>query len=329
MFVKKAYDFDDVLLIPQPSELTSRTQVNVETKLQLINKDYRDFNLPIMSAPMKGLGKGVVIGLGALGGLGFLHRFQDTLFRLQEIDEVNSFGVPFGISVGLSETDFFLFNKAIFLEKRWENLTAICIDVANGYNSRIGKFIAALDTDKRDDIALISGNVVCFGGTNSLYNWGASGIRVGVGPGFVCATRNNTGVGYPQISAIYECSFSDGTVIADGGIRNSGDAVKALAAGADFIMLGSLLAKTFESDHDGKFGGMASTEHMENSGVTIKSVEGVTTDVKKNIHLNKFLSEFVWNIKSGMVYVGASNLIELRTKAEFVETGKNTIAKRK
>jgi IMP dehydrogenase len=170
----------------------------------------------------------------------------------------------------------------------------------------------------------MSGNIASYVGAKRLFDAGATLIRTGIGSGQLCTTRMNTGIGVPQASAILDCSNkedepSDWFTVADGGIKNSGDAVKALALGADFVMLGSLFAKCLESDNNGKISGMASREFQEQFyGEVKKSVEGIQVEVQKSYYLNGFLNEFIWNMKSGFTYLNSKNIRELHKNAEFI-----------
>jgi len=216
---------------------------------------------------------------------------------------------------------------------------AVFIDAATGHTTRVFDVIAKLRSALGDKMPIVAGNVVTKDGAEDLVNAGASAIKVGVGPGSICTTRIISGVGMAQFSAVQEvasvCRSKGVTVIADGGIRYSGDIVKALAAGADCVMLGSLLAGTSESPGNmvksqgrtfKEYRGMGSLKAMRrgagdrygqnSSGKLVP--EGVEARVPFKGPLADVVFQLMGGLRSGMGYVGAANLTELRDKARFV-----------
>jgi hypothetical protein len=191
----------------------------------------------------------------------------------------------------------------------------------------------------------MAGNVVTHKGAENLYAEGVDLIRVGIGSGMQCRTREQTGVGYPQLSAIDDCSKihrrekgyliykenipimdkAPWITISDGGIINSGNAVKSLATGADACMLGTILGTTFESDHNGIIRGMASREHQLEVYGKVKSVEGTETSILKARSLEELITEWSYNIKSACTYMDAKNLTELKTNVNWTWTGSGTL----
>ena len=333
MEIKKGYDFDDVLLIPRQSNVDSRESVDLSMML-----GNTELKIPIISAPMKGIvGIDLIIELGKVGGLGILPRFyNEENERMFDIARLMRTSINFGVAIGLKDNDY--------MEAMGAGASLVCIDIANGYIDSLCETIEQINTYRfaQDyNCVIMAGNVATYEGASRLFKAGAEIVRVGIGSGALCTTRNMTGVGVPQITAINECAYvpyvkelgtdklpkSEWTVIADGGIRNSGDAVKALAAGADAIMIGTLFESCLESDHDGKIQGMASKEHQEQFyGEVKKSVEGIQRKAKpKTISLAKFIEKFIWNMKSGFTYLGAKNIDELHENAYFVETGKGSL----
>ena len=150
-------------------------------------------------------------------------------------------------------------------------------------------------------------------------------IRIGIGSGNLCITRNVTGIGKPQLQAIWDCAIETNSkhfpaTVADGGLVSSGDMVKALAAGANFLMMGSLFATAYESDNDGHISGMASRHHQEEHYHAVRSVEGITQQVSKHNYLKEMVEQWSWSIKSACTYVGAKNLSELRENARFIRS---------
>jgi IMP dehydrogenase len=330
MLVKtRGYDFDDLLLVPKPSDVWSRSDVDLSVELG----DDLKLKVPIIAAPMKGIATPeLIIELSRLGGIGILHRFQGSLDGWErDLELLAANAENFGVAVGLGE--LYWAKKAIGMGAK-----IICIDVANGYlsrvNAQIGEIIDYLNGREyrwwHESPLIMAGNVATGDGTFRLANSGAHLIRVGIGSGQTCTTRNVTGVGVPQLTAIEQASlaasfFPNVKVVSDGGIRNSGDAVKAFAAGADAIMLGTLLGKTFESGHDGTVYGMASRRLQVESRMDVKSVEGIELAVEKTVSLEDFVTEFCYGIRSGCTYVGVDKLVDLPLKAEFTEVGRGSI----
>lgn len=330
MNIKREFDFDDVLILPADyCTVSSRDDVSLSqefghTRLKF-NDNYRvgfDLDIPIIASPMKGIvGTDLIIELSKLGGIGILHRFLERCKFFHEMEVLYKSGEKFGVAISLKDEEerhkFALDSGA----------SIICIDVANGHlNSVIRKSAEISDYIFRNNYncLLMAGNVVTLGGVGNLDDAGVDLFRVGIGGGALCTTRNYTGIGRPQISAISECSTYSG-VVADGGIRNSGDIVKALAAGADAVMIGSLFARALESENKGIIFGMASKKIQEEYFHSVKSVEGMEKELTPDISLEELINELIWRVKSGLTYVGARNLTELRQNARFVEVGKGSI----
>jgi len=322
----KGYDFDDLLLIPQPSKVNSRTEVSLEVNFPNMKLDF-----PIVASPMKGIvGKELIVGMSQLGGIGILHRFHPDFDSLRDDMQFlydNCRDGNFGMSVKMGSNIEMRLGFSM-------GAKIICIDVANGYLESVLKYVDSVREyrDKEGYKTLImAGNVVTKQGTANLIDAGVDIVRVGIGSGQLCTTRNYTGVGCPQLTAIEECvivtSIAQRHCIADGGIRNSGDAVKALAKGADLIMMGSLFASVYESAHNGIIYGMASRRLQEEYFSSVKSVEGLEKEVDKTVSLKDFIDEFTWGIRSACTYMNARNLDELRTNATFIEVGDGSIKK--
>jgi IMP dehydrogenase len=183
-----------------------------------------------------------------------------------------------------------------------------------------------------DDVHIMAGNVATLEGYEDLVKWGANSVRVGIGGGSICSTRIQTGHGMPTLQSVLDCSISefagDIPIIADGGIKNSGDIVKALAAGADFVMLGSILAGASESPgevlHAGGrkckvYRGMASKDAQLNWRGHTASVEGVSSTVPLKGAVGDILKDLSTNIRSGLSYSGSFNINELQSKSEFIK----------
>lgn len=299
MKVKRAHEFSDVLMVPIPSRIGSRDMPVLVT--------YAGYELPFMASPMRGIvGTKLIKEMDFLGGIGFLHKFwrydDDFLRAFEELE-----GTNFGMALGIN----------LYRLEYAAEASMILLDVANGYSKDILKVVAKIKTAYPNKI-LIAGNVVTREGAVALTAHGADLIRVGIGNGSLCTTRDVTGIGYPQLSAISECA-EVATVIADGGMKSSGDMAKALAAGAVFCMLGSPLAKAYESSNGGTIYGMASAKLHFEIGKHPKSIEGIEKEVEKVDSLKNILNQYTYGIKSSMTYLNASTLEELRENVIWVE----------
>lgn len=336
---KPGFSFDDVLLVPQHSKIASRDDVDLSTTLGKLK-----LQLPLLSANMDSVTEvNMAIAMGKAGGAGVLHRFAKgeqiiEWLRNLKSSAFNSISViPRIISIGLDLKPFD--GGADLVEVCNEvKVDAICVDIAHGDHIRMLTTIEFLRTTL-PTIDIIAGNVATSGAAFRLYQAGANIIKVGIGPGSVCSTRVVSGHGMPQLSAIIEVAeqvkFRGCSVIADGGIRYPGDIVKALAAGADAVMLGSLLAGTDEAagrrfvEHGNiykTFRGMASREVQEEKrGDRPPRVEGVSAKVPYRGPVIDTLDNLEAGIRSGLSYSGANNLDELREVAEFVVVTGNTL----
>ena len=206
----------------------------------------------------------------------------------------------------------------------------VCIDVAHGHHQLMERAIKTVRDKYGEDLNLIAGNVATIEGFNDLSDWGADAIRIGIGGGSICSTRIQTGHGIPTLQSILDCSMSDrpAKLIADGGIKNSGDIVKALAAGADFVMIGSLLSGTTEApgeviyDKNGNsyktYRGMASREAQTDWRGRAASIEGISTVVPTKGPVGGVVGKLNLGIRSGFSYTGARNMKELHAKAKFM-----------
>ncbi|KKM25538.1 hypothetical protein LCGC14_1594000 [marine sediment metagenome] len=325
MLINRGFTFDDVLLTPGYGNV-SRDDGSVETSLG----DYK-FDIPIISANMDTITSAEMsIVMAELGGLGILHRFmtieENTVAYRKSCKYFVYPGArqfhEVGVSVGVGDHEI----------KRFEALYEIgarlfCIDIAHAHCKQVGKMVKHMKKTY-DDLYIIAGNVATYSGADYLVSIGADAVKVGVGAGSVCTTRETTGFGVPQLTAIMDCARIDKPIIADGGIRTSGDAVKALAAGATMVMLGGMLAGTDEAcGYPGTYRGMASKEaRKEHFGETAegKAAEGISIDVKLKGPVRDVINEVVGGIKSGLSYAGAKNLDDLRRKAQFVEVTQAT-----
>lgn len=322
----KGYCFDDVLLLPQYSEVVSRKDVDISTRLDLLN-----LKIPIISANMATVTDAYMAAkMSQLGGLGILHRFDKDEYikgQIQFLTGVGHLCVP---SIGVKPED--LDRAKIYQDM---GVKTICIDIAHG---ALKSCVKMTENVSKLGLSVISGNVATESGAAWLAYAGAKVIKIGVGPGSVCSTRVVTGHGVPQLTAImeiaeafYKSTLRDVTFIADGGIRNSGDIVKALAAGAHAVMIGGLFAGTEETPGEvvnGKkvYRGMASKNQQVISKGEVSGVaegEEVSVDYKGSVE--SVVSDLVAGVKSGLSYSGAFNLSELRVKAQFMIVSQNSL----
>lgn len=328
--------FDDVLLVPGYNGIRSRQAVTTDVELPRADRPIT-LRLPVVSANMDTVtGGDMAIAMAKLGGLGILHRFMTIEANVAEYKRASAAG-PVGVSIGVSGDAM---ERAEALVSAGADI--LCVDVAHGHSKMVNQTVRALREKYGDNLCIIAGNVATYAGADYLAAAGADIIKVGIGPGSVCTTRIKTGFGVPQLTAILDCRKVDRPIIADGGIRVPGDAVKALAAGAAYIMLGGMLAGTEETPGsrvakvgpDGKetfvkvFRGMASREAQEDfmgAMADWKTAEGVSTEVAARGPVASVIGDVMGGIRSGMTYCGAANLKELQRKAQFMEVSRASV----
>lgn len=318
----EALTYDDVLLVPSYNHYASRREV--ETKVS-DRSNKLSLDLPIMTANMDTITEYQMANfIGEKGGIGFLHRFMSIDENIEQFKKCKTQAV---ISVGTSDDEI---DRAKSLQEAGANY--FCVDVAHAHAQYVGKTLKKLREVLGKEACLIGGNVATYAGADYLASCGADIIKVGIGGGSVCTTRIKTGFGVPNISAIQECAKIGRSIIADGGIRTAGDIVKALAFGADFVMIGSMLSGTRptpgevlidESGHKYKnYRGMASREVMEDhrGGVAEwKTAEGVATRVNYRETEEAIIADIIGGLRSGLTYAGAINIGELQRKLNFVK----------
>ena len=320
--MNRMYSYDDVLLRPQYSDIRSRSEIDISTDL---GKGVI-LQLPIFASPMDTISEGAMgSAMGKVGASAIIHRYNTIQEQMSEINKVNSPSIVGG-AVGISG-DYL--ERASALVNYGADF--LCVDVAHGHHIMMKEALHELRKLFGDDYHIMAGNVATLDGINDLADWGADSVRCNIGGGSICSTRIQTGHGLPGLQTIIECSKTDRDVkiIADGGIKNSGDMVKALAAGADAVMVGSLLAGTTETpgeifmDAKGTrwktYRGMASKEAQVEWRGKYSSFEGVATRVPCRGSVGPILTDLEKGIRSGFSYTGARNLRELQTKAQFVE----------
>lgn len=318
--------FDDVLLVPGYNGIRSRQ--NVSTSLRL--KDV-ELEIPIVSSNMDTITEGPMANtITELGGMAILHRFMSIEKNLEIFKSVkNQKRTGFSIGVGADGMD-----RAAALIAAGASI--VCVDVAHGHSKEVNRTVRTLRDTYGDNLLIIAGNVATYAGADYLAAAGADVIKVGIGSGSVCTTRIKTGFGVPQLSALQDCCKVDRAIISDGGIRYPSDAVKALAAGADLVMLGGMLAGTDEAPGEiiertepsgakvrvKRFRGMASREAQEEfmGGMSDwKTAEGVAIEVPCRGSVRPILQDVMGGIRSGFTYCGAATLKDFQRKAQFIE----------
>jgi GMP reductase len=324
-------DFKDVLIRPKRSTLKSRKQVDLMRDFTFRNSGQTYRGVPIVAANMDTVGTmAMARALAPHGMMVALHKYYTTDELTDFLTEDGMAATAF-VSFGVTGGDF---ERIEALSKRLSNhVQYICMDVANGYTE------AFVDAVKRvrelfPTKTIMAGNVVTGEMTEELILSGADIVKVGIGPGSVCTTRKMTGVGYPQLSAIIECADAahglGGHVCADGGCTVPGDIAKAFGAGADFVMLGGMLAGHDESageliEENGRkykrFYGMSSAEamHTHHGGVaSYRAPEGKSVNVPYKGAVEATVQEILGGVRSACTYVGAQRLKELSKRTTFV-----------
>jgi IMP dehydrogenase len=321
-----SFSYDDLLLRPQLSDIKSRGEVSLKSRLGNFTKNI-EMRLPIIASPMTTICEHEMQNAFAdYGSFGIIHRYCSIEKQVEMISKCKGDMISFAIG---ATGDYM--ERAIAGVKAGANI--ICIDVANGFNTSIKKSIKNIKVEFGSDVFIIGGNVADAEGFNFLADLGLSGIRVGVGTGSICSTRIQTGHGIGVAASLWDIARNKGgyscSIIADGGIRYSGDIVKALALGAHSVIVGSFIAGTEETpgvkDYDEDLGkhvkiyeGMASKEAQEDWLGYSKSIEGVSTKVLARGGVRDVLEATQLEIKSGLSYSGARTISELRRKAQFM-----------
>ena len=322
---KEALTYNDVLLEPQYSDIKSRTEINISSMLRGRGPTTR-LSLPIISSPMDTVSEEEMgVAMWQAGGLAVVHRYNTIEEQLSIMDGIMvNAGCNAAAAIGTTG-DYLERAEALYDS----GVRILCVDVAHGHHALMRHALRKLREIFQDQVHIMAGNVATLEGYNDLVDWGADSVRCNIGGGSICSTRVQTGHGVPGLHTIIDCARSDRNVpiIADGGIRNSGDIVKALAAGADFVMLGSLLSGTDETPGDvintrqGKFKsyrGMASKDaQIEWRGRTA-SLEGIATTVPCKGPVDDVLDALERGIRSGFSYSGARSLTQLQAKARFI-----------
>ncbi|MBK0368390.1 GMP reductase [Flavobacterium agrisoli] len=324
--------FKDVMIRPKRSTLKSRSEVSLERDFKFLHSTLTWSGIPIIAANMDTVGTFEMANvLSSQKIFTAIHKHysieQWTDFLENASEDIYQY---IAVSTGTGKKDAVQLNT--ILEKH-PKLQFICIDVANGYSEHFVEFLKQT-RKKHPNKVIIAGNVVTGEMVEELLLAGADIIKVGIGPGSVCTTRVKTGVGYPQLSAIIECADAahglGGHIISDGGCKIPGDIAKAFGAGADFVMLGGMLAGHTESGGDmtienGKkyknFYGMSSSTAMEKhvGGVAeYRASEGKTVTIEYKGNVIHTVLDFLGGLRSACTYVGASKLKELTKRTTFI-----------
>ncbi len=335
-------DFSDVLIRPKRTTLTSRSQVQLTRTFKMLHSHNQWSCVPIVAANMD--------GVGTFRMATELAKFDMTtaLHKHYSVEELVDIFVPTGeadyarwanlfYTVGVKEEDYEKLQEVTALVRMvvpgpdWQEYFPhlLCIDVANGYMEKLIERVKFYRTLYSKSI-IVAGNVVTAEMTENLISAGADIVKVGIGSGSACTTRSKTGVGYPQLSAIIECADAahgmGGYVMSDGGCKEVGDIAKAFGAGADFVMLGGMLAGHDEGDatktvNGRQFYGMSSevAQDKHNGGLaTYRAAEGKTIEVPDRGPVKDTLQEILGGLRSCCTYVGAKYLKQLPKCTTFV-----------
>ncbi len=323
-------DYSDVLFRPKRSTLKSRKDVDLNRKYTFKHSRSSWKGIPIIASNMDGVGEiDVAKKLSS-------HKLMTALTKQHDINQIgtiykkNIFFESIALSCGTSKDSY---NRLNSILKKYPKFKFICIDVANGYSENFSNFVSEV-RKKYPKKTIIAGNVVTADMTQELVLSGADIVKVGIGPGSVCTTRIQTGVGYPQLSAVMECADAahglGAHIIADGGCTCPGDVAKGFGAGADFVMLGGMLAGHKEGggdiiDENGskfiEFYGSSSEEANEKhyGGLAnYRSSEGKKVKIQMKNSLDSTIRDILGGVRSSCTYVGASSLKQLSKCTTFV-----------
>ena len=318
--------YDDVLLVPSYNHWQSRKIVDT-TVTDRTGKIH--LQLPVMTANMDTVTEtAMAVFIGAKGGIGVIHRFMPIEDNIKIFKECTHKAF---VSIGCSSGDL---ERAEALKDAGAEL--FCVDVAHAHARYVGKTLKRVRSILGKEACIMAGNVATYAGADYLASLGADIIKVGIGGGAVCTTRIKTGFGVPNLTAIRNSARVDRSIVADGGIRTPGDIVKALAFGADFVMIGSMLAGTRPTpgpvikrkNQAGEdvlvktYRGMASSEVQNDyhGGMAEwKTAEGVSVDVPYSESEDAIMADIIGGLRSGLTYGGAATIRELQRKLEYIQ----------
>jgi len=322
--MKEALSFDDVLLVPKYSDIESRTEVDISSNL---DESIR-LDLPVISSPMDTITEsGMCLAMSKAGGMGIIHRYNTIDRQAEILEEVLGENEAATVGAAIGMTGDYMERAQLLCE---EGVSVLCIDVAHGHHIMMERCLKNLKQRFGATAHIMAGNVATLEAFDALASWGADSIRVGIGGGSICSTRLVSGHGVPTFQSILDISRTtySSKIIADGGIKTTGDMIKAYAAGADFVIIGSMLAGTKEtpgeilSSTNGKkykvYRGMASSKAQRSWRGKSSTPEGISTTVAYKGHVKNILKDFDGGIRSGLSYTGVHNLKEVRCRADFI-----------
>ncbi len=319
-----ALTYDDIQLVPSYSEIVSRKNIDLSTRIT----SRFSLTIPLVASPMPTVcGFDMALELMRMGGIGCIHRFMSIAEQEEIIDQLNKISlsekinIPTMAAVG-ANGDFLERAKALVNK----GAKIILIDVAHGHHKNVKDAIGLIKAiDPAIDV--IAGNIASAKAAIDLQDWGADALRVGVGGGSLCTTRIKTGFGVPNVTCLNEIvKVAKVPVMADGGLRMSGDLAKAFALGASTAMLGSLLAGTEEApgllinQPTGlfkKYSGAASYDTKVTHGQEVRNIEGESTVIPYKGKVKLVIDSILDGVKSALSYAGANNLSEF--KPEYIE----------
>ena len=323
--MKEAISFDDVLLVPKYSDISSRSEVDLSSSLD------EDINLwlPVIASPMDTISNvKMSITMWDHGGMAVLHRYNSIDEQVSMVSQVLDENQEACVAAAIGTTGDYEERASKLVDAGVE---VLCVDIAHGHHILMERALKTLKDKYAGDVHIMAGNVATVEGFEDLSLWGADSVRVGIGGGSICSTRLVSGHGIPTLQSIIDianATSSDTKIIADGGIKTTGDMVKAYAAGADFVMIGSMLAGTDEtpgpifSALDGKsykiYRGMASSDAQNDWRGKSSTPEGISTTVPYKGPVRSVLNDIRGGIQSGLSYSGCRTIQELQCKAEFI-----------
>ncbi|MFZ7125262.1 MAG: guanosine monophosphate reductase [Desulfobacterales bacterium] len=323
--MSEAITYDDVLLVPSYNHWESRRIVDISMRDKTGKLTLR---LPLMTANMDTVTENEMADfIGEKGGIGVLHRYLTIEDNIRIFKACRS---PVFVSIGCTAKDL---ERAEALKSAGAN--HFCVDVAHAHARYVGNTLKHIREMLGKEACIMAGNVATYAGADYLASCSADIIKVGIGGGSVCTTRIKTGFGVPNLTAIRNCARVDRSIVADGGIRTPGDIVKALAFGADFVMIGSMLAGTrptpgpviVQKSEDGAeirvkiYRGMASSEAQDDFHGGMgewKTAEGVAATVAYREDESEIVADIVGGLRSGLTYGGAMTIRELQRKLDYI-----------
>ena len=331
--LRTALSYDDVLLVPRASSVESRRDIKLNTRIS----EKLELSIPLISTNMDSVtGVEMAVALGKLGGMGILPRFDSPEVQAEKISKIKGAGVVAAASLGCKEG--YKATTEILVKA---GADVILMDVAHGHLEKFVNATKYIAERYGDTVTIIAGVIATYDGACALFESGADAVRVGVGPGSICTTRIVTGHGVPQMTAIWDAKKAaekyGKAIIADGGAKNSGDIVKALAAGVAAVTLGNLFAGTDEAP--GEIIELNGKKYKEYNGSTSKKekirqigkysqdkneeyvghTEGVEALVQYKGSLLGVVEDLLAGVRSGFSYSGAKDLQELWKNAEFIQ----------